>query len=76
MPAPPPGHAVVFTRYDKECSVVLNPQDFHRLAELDAALAEIERIIPSELALRVHQIEDAPGSPIEDAEQIDRLLAL
>lgn len=76
VPVPPPGHAVIFTRYDKERSVVLNPADFHRLAELDDALSAIEPIIPSEAALRSHQLEDTPGSPIEDAGQIDEILGL
>ncbi len=76
MPVPPPGHAVMLTRYGKERSVVLNPEDFHRLTELDDALSEIEQITPSELALRAHQLEDTPGHPIEDAEQIDQILGL
>jgi len=55
---------------------VLNPQDFHRLTDLDDALTEAEQISPSDLARRAHQIEDTPAGPVEDGSQIDNVLGL
>jgi hypothetical protein len=78
VPAASPGRAIVFTRYDEEKSVVLHPDDFHRLASLDETLAEIALpgIPMSELALEAHRLEDTPGTPVEDAAQIRALLGL
>jgi len=78
VPSVPPGRAIVYTRYDQEKSVVMNPQDFHRLAALDEALAEIvdDRPAFSELALRAHELEDTPAEPVEDPVQIRALLGL
>ncbi len=71
------GQAITFTRYEKEQAVVLNPQDFHRLAALDAALERDERTVPSGLALRAHAEEDRPAGPaVEDPAQIKQILGL
>ena len=78
VPSVPPGKAIVFTRYDEEKAVVLNPQDFHRLSALDHDLDELasDRPALSELALKAHVLEDTPGMPIEDPEKIKALLGL
>ncbi|MHB1244702.1 MAG: hypothetical protein ACYC1P_15085 [Gaiellaceae bacterium] len=78
VPSVPPGTAILYTRYDEEKSVVMNPQDFHRLAALDADLADLslDRVEMSELALEAHRLEDTPGAPIEDASRIEALLDL
>jgi hypothetical protein len=77
VPAPQPGQAIAFTRYEKEQAVVLNPQDFQRLAALDAALAQDNRTVPSDLARRAHLQEDRPSGPaVEDSAQIKAILGL
>ncbi len=78
VPTVQPGKAIVYTRYEEEKTVVMNPQDFHRLAGLDEALAEIaaERIEMSDLVLKAHRLEDEPGEPIEDPAAIRALLDL
>lgn len=78
VPTVPPGRAIVYTRYEEEKTVVMNPQDFHRLAALDEALAEIaaERLEMSDLVLEAHRLEDEPGEPIEDPAAIKTLLGL
>jgi hypothetical protein len=78
VPSVSPGRAIVFTRYDEEKSVVLHPEDYHRLAALDEELAAIalRPIGMSELVLEAHRLEDTPGTPIEDAAQIKALLGL
>ena len=78
VPSVPPGRAIVYTRYDEEKSVVMNPQDFYRLAALDEALAEIvdDGAALSELALKAHELEDMPGEPVEDPVEIKALLGL
>lgn len=79
VPSVPPGTAIVFTRYDEEKAVVLNPQDFRRLVALDAdldELASVDRLVLTELALKAHALEDAPGTPLEDADEIKTLLGL
>ena len=78
VPSVPAGTALVFTRYDEEKAVVLNPQDFHRLRALDHDLEQVSAGQPalSELALRAHEIEDRPGAAVEDANEIKALLGL
>jgi len=78
VPSVPVGTALVFTRYDEEKAVVLNPQDFHRLRALDHDLEEVSTAQPalSELALKAHAIEDRPGAPVEDPGEIKALLGL
>jgi PHD/YefM family antitoxin component YafN of YafNO toxin-antitoxin module len=78
VPAVPPGKAIVVTRYGEEKAVVLNPEDFHRLNALERDLDELAAGGPtlSELALKAHELEDTPGTAVEDAEQIRALLGL
>jgi hypothetical protein len=78
VPAVPPARAIVYTRYDEQKRVVINPDDFHRLAALENDLAEIvsDRLALSELAPVAHRLEDTPGTPIEDPTRINALLGL
>src|SRR6266540_5523775 len=78
VPSVPHGRAIVFTRYDREKSVVMNPEDFHRLAALDDALADVvfDPVELSDLASAAHRLEDTPGTPVEDAREIRALLGL
>lgn len=78
MPSVPVGRALVFTRYEEEKAVVLNPHDFRRLSALDHDLEELasDRLALSELALKALMLEDTPGTPIEDPNQIRALLDL
>lgn len=48
---------------------MLSPHDFHRLSALDEDLDELaaDRIEPSELALRAHDLEDRPGTAVAGA---------
>jgi hypothetical protein len=77
VPAVEPGHAIVFTRYDEDHTVVLEPGDFRRLAAIDGALdaALADRPEISELVSLAHRLEDEPGEALEDAAAIRRLLA-
>jgi hypothetical protein len=45
-------------------------------APIDAALAQDERIVPSDLEMRAHLQEETPAAPIEDREQIRAILGL
>jgi hypothetical protein len=78
VPSVPVGTALVFTRYDEEKAVVLNPQDFHRLRALDHDLEELAgtHATLGDLALKAHEIEDRPGTPVEDPDEIKALLGL
>jgi hypothetical protein len=78
VPAVAAGEAIVFTRYDEEKTVVMHPDDFRRLSELDADLTEVTagRAELSELTLEAHRLEDTPGTPVEDPERIKALLGL
>jgi hypothetical protein len=78
VPTVPPGHAIVYTRYGDEKTVVMNPDDFHRLAALDQALTGISAggIEMSELVEKAHRLEDEPGKPVEDPAAIRALLGL
>jgi len=78
VPSVPRGKAIVYTRYAEEKSVVMNPEDFRRLVELDEALGRMsdERPSLSDLAREAHELEDAPGEPLEDPAAIKVLLGL
>lgn len=78
VPAVVPGTAIIYTRYDAEKAVVMNPVDFHRLADLDRDLAEVvaSRIEMSELAVEAHLDESTPGTAIEDPAEIEAILGL
>jgi hypothetical protein len=57
---------------------VLNPQDFRRLIALDHDLEELssDRQALSKLAVKAHVLEDLPGTPVEDPDEITALLGL
>jgi PHD/YefM family antitoxin component YafN of YafNO toxin-antitoxin module len=78
VPVVQPGKAIVVTRYDEEKAVVVHPDDFRRLTALERDLEDIASTRPemSDLALKALALEDVPGSPIEDPEQIKSLLGL
>lgn len=78
VPSVPAGKALVFTRYDEEKAVVMNPQDFRRLSALDHDLEELasDPLALTELALKAHALEDTPGTPVEDPNEIKALLGL
>jgi hypothetical protein len=78
VPTVAPGEAIIYTRYDREKSVVMNPEDFHRLADLDRDLAVLVsgRIRMSDLALEAHLHESTPGTAIEDPAEIEAILGL
>ena len=78
VPSVQRGRAIVVTRYDEEKAVVLNPDDFRRLAALDRDLDEVagSPLEMSEVAAKAHAIEDVPGTAIEDPAEIKRLLGL
>jgi hypothetical protein len=56
----------------------MNPEDFHRLVALEAALAEVvfDPVEVSDLALTAHRLEDTPATAVEDAREIKALLGL
>lgn len=78
VPTPQPGTALVFTRYAEAKAVVLHPEDFNRLSALDSGLEELssERLTLSDLAAKAHALEDAPGTPVENPDEIKALLRL
>lgn len=69
VPDPEAGEVTVISRYGKERAMVVHPDDFQRLNELDRLLAEASELpqgAPSAAALRAHREEGAPGEPITD----------
>ncbi len=80
VPAVEPGEAIVYERYGEEKTVAMNPDDFHRLVQLDAALDEIaasDHIPLDDFALEGLLEEARPQKqPIENAAQIKALLGL
>jgi len=69
VPDPQAGEVTVISRYGKERAMLVHPDDFHRLDELDRMLAEAGEFVPFEPspeALRAHLEEGAPGEPITD----------
>lgn len=79
VPTVPPGKAIVYTRYDEEKTVVMNPEDFHRFVEIDDVLAELMSADPvhvTELVRKAHELEDEPGVSTEDPAAIKALLGL
>src|SRR5712692_472929 len=79
VPALAEGRALIVTRYDKEQAVVVNPQDFRRLAALDAALHALgaaDALSPTSLVLEAHRLDDEPEDPVEDPATIRSLLGL
>lgn len=77
VPTPTEGTALVFTRYRSERAVVMHPNDFKRLTEIDEALDTHGAQAPiSDLAFRAHLAESTPGTAIEDPAEIKRRLNL
>jgi hypothetical protein len=78
VPSVPVGLALVFTRYNEEKAVVMNPLDFQRLRALDHDLARLTSDRPelSDLALKAHALEDQPATGVENPDQIKALLGL
>jgi hypothetical protein len=75
LPRPSPGVATRVTRYREDHSVILHPDDFRRFEALDELVAEacrLDRLMPSDVGVRVH-LEDRPSEPIEDADTLKRL---
>ena len=73
------GEAIVYTRYEKEKTVAVNPDDFRRLAQLEVDLDEIsasDHIALDDFALEGLIEEARPKQPIEDAAQIEAVLGL
>jgi len=69
VPDPQAGEVTVISRYGKERAMLIHPDDFHRLDELDRMLAEaagLTPLKPSPEALSAHLEEGAPGEPITD----------
>jgi hypothetical protein len=68
----------VFTRYDEEKAVVMNPRDFQRFRALDHDLARLMSDRPelSDLALKAYALEDQPATAVENPSQIKALLGL
>lgn len=69
VPDPQAGEVTVISRYGKERAMLIHPEDFRRLEELDRLVAEAGRLSPgepSEEALRAHREEGTPGEPITD----------
>jgi hypothetical protein len=69
VPDPQAGEVTVISRYGKERAMLVHPDDFHRLDELDRMLAEaaeLPSLEPTTEALRAHLEEGAPGEPITD----------
>lgn len=77
VPETEPGRAIVVTRYHSEKAIVLHPDDFRRLALIDAALEELE-LEPelTALALAALDLEDRPDAALEDPAAIRALLGL
>jgi PHD/YefM family antitoxin component YafN of YafNO toxin-antitoxin module len=79
VPALAEGRALLVTRYDEEKAVVMNPEDFRRLAALDGALEalrEVDAPALTALALEAHRLEDEPDQAVEDPTAIKALLGL
>jgi hypothetical protein len=79
VPALDRGEAIIYTRYDSEKTVAMNPDDFHRFAALDEDLTEIaaaQRIPLSDFALEALRAEATPGEAIEDPAEIEAILGL
>ncbi len=79
VPAVDQGCAIVYTKYrDEQKSVVVNPVDFERLAEIEAALDVVccGGLKTSDLAMHAYLTEAVSQGAIEDADTIKALLDL
>lgn len=75
LPRPSRGVATHVTRYGEDYSVILDPDDFRQFEALDELVSEasrLDRLMPSDVGVRVH-LEDRPSEPIEDAATLKRL---
>ncbi len=69
IPDPEAGEATVISRYGKERAMLIHPDDFHRLNDLDRFLEDASALEPITLsaeAVRAHVEEGTPGEPITD----------
>lgn len=69
IPDPEAGEVTVVSRYGKERAMLIHPDDFQRLDELDRLLAdasELPESAPSREALRAHRDAGTPGEAITD----------
>jgi hypothetical protein len=69
IPEPKTGEVSVISRYGKERAVLVHPDDFHRLNQLDQLLEQVSDLgdfEPSAEALRAHVEEGTPGEPVTD----------
>jgi hypothetical protein len=69
VPRTDPGEATVIERYGKERAIVLHPDDFHRLLELEQLAEDAAALEPIELsdeAIRAHREEGTPGEAVTD----------
>jgi hypothetical protein len=76
VPDPKAGEVTVISRYGKERAMLIHPDDFRRLDELDRMLAEVSELAPLEPspeALRAHLEEGAAGEPITDPARLAEL---
>jgi hypothetical protein len=76
VPSPHRGTAMRVTRYRKDHSVILHPDDFAELEALDALAQRVSRFEPlrvSEAGYRAHLEEDRSAEPIEDPAILRRL---
>lgn len=70
------GEATLVERYGKERAVVLHPEDYRRLCELEALVEEAARLAPvqlSEEAIRAHREEGTPDQPLTDVRALAKL---
>jgi hypothetical protein len=76
VPSPRRGTAMRVTRYRKDHSVILHPDDFAELEALDALAQRASRVEPlrvSEAGYRAHLEEDRSTEPVEDHAILRRL---
>jgi hypothetical protein len=76
VPKTSQGEATVIERYGKERAIVLHPDDYHRLRDLDRLVEEAARLEPIELseeAIRAHSEEGTPGEPVTDPAVLEEL---
>ncbi|HEX3324942.1 MAG TPA: hypothetical protein VHR65_07435 [Solirubrobacterales bacterium] len=78
IPAPVQGTAMHVTRYGRDQSVILHPDDYHALGALDELVERACRVPPlkvSEAGYAAHMEEDrGRGEPIEDPVALRKLL--
>lgn len=76
VPSPRRGTVMRVTRYRKDHSVILHPDDFVELEALEALARRASRLEPlrvSEAGYRAHLEEDRSAEPIEDPATLRRL---